>query len=351
MDTGSGQCCKVRNEGDLLMALLFIDGFDHYVTREDMNDAGWNQHYINCQLDTGGRNGGKCLRINDDNSYMYLTIGTVITSATIIIGFAFKCNNYAATSGDMLRIYGYSGLLAQVDHTSGGAVYLRVGSTIKDTSTETMTNGQWYYVELKMYRHATLGTMSVHVDGAEWCSFSGDTEAYNSYYNRFMFVGYDGDSFYDDMYIADDTGSGVTDFLGDVVVEAIYPSADSGTPDWTKSAGSTNYENVDDPLLDTNYVSSSTVTDEDLYDFDNLSATADTVFGVQISARVSKDNTGERQIALRTKSGTDEQTGADKYFGVQKQFRQTVFETTDNGTTPWTKALVDGAQFGIKLAG
>ena len=148
----------------------------------------------------------------------------------------------------------------------------------------------------------------------------------------------------------DSLGTTNNDFLGDVTIETILPSADSSVA-WSRSGGSTNAENVDEALRDddTTYVHSLTSTQKDLYDFANITLTDnDTVYGINVIAYARKEAAGLRQMTLETKSSTDEQSSPTITVGSDYNLNWEIFETTD-GTVDWTPTLVDAAQFGIKV--
>jgi hypothetical protein len=213
---------------------------------------------------------------------------------------------------------------------------------------------QWVYLEVKITFHATAGTLEIRLDGSDTPVVdltSLDTVAAggSTVITEFTLGATADDVFYDDLYLLNTTGTINNDFLGDVQVVTLRPTADSAVA-WTPSAGIDNYALVDEEFTDgdTTYVSTATTTNKDLYDFGNLDPAIDTVFGVAVHARVRKEEPGPRDLTLETKHSTDEQSSAGKGMGITERTLWELFETKD-GTNAWTTTEVDAAQFGVEL--
>ncbi len=72
----------------------------------------------------------------------------------------------------------------------------------------------WYYIELKVKCHATLGTFDLHVDGTSVLSGSGLNTKIGShlYHDRFLLQGFYNAPIFDDLYFLDSSGSANNDF-------------------------------------------------------------------------------------------------------------------------------------------
>jgi hypothetical protein len=153
----------------------------------------------------------------------------------------------------------------------------------------------------------------------------------------------------DDMYLANSSGSGVTDVVGDVYVERLLPDGAGDSTQFTPSAGS-NFQNVDDatPDDDTTYNASSTAGHKDLFTVGDLTQPVDTVYGVQVCNYAKKDNPG---VALNTvvKSGASESTDAVGATLDNYQFNTSIFETNPDGGGAWTESSVNSMQIGYEI--
>ena len=92
---------------------------------------------------------------------------------------------------------------------------------------------QWHYFEVKVVCHDTAGYYQVRIDGVTVLSGTNvDTRAGADT----RFVRFRMDEYYqymDDIYICDTDGTANNDFLGQILVEAIFPNADGDNSDWT----------------------------------------------------------------------------------------------------------------------
>jgi hypothetical protein len=105
------------------------------------------------------------------------------------------------------------------------------------------------------------------------------------------------------------------------------------------------------PAADTSYVADGTVSDEDLYNFANLSAVPASIYAVAVKAFCKRSDSGARTVSLRMKSSTTDgggsstgQTPATSYAWIGSNF-----ETDPNGSIPWTGVNLNAATTGIKI--
>jgi hypothetical protein len=161
------------------------------------------------------------------------------------------------------------------------ALQLHNGTSALATGSTTLSLDQWYYLlwYLKADGSAGASSLSLYdlsgdITGTgvtpteEWNVSGVDTQSTaNAYVNRFRIWAYhhsNGNTYIDDLYVADDQ------FQGPV---RIYPAAvtgDGAANQWTRSSGSNNYEMVDDALAsagdgDSTYNSSNTGGQQELY--------------------------------------------------------------------------------------
>jgi len=276
------------------------------------------------------------------------------TNTTSIIGLAVKLP-LTSVNTQVVALYEGANLGVNVKVTSAGYLAVYNNTTLLGTTVNGISFDTWFYLELKVLTDDSVGTVDVHVNGASWLSLTNqDTQpGANSYHTAFRLADavYNGVIVsFDDLYFLDGSGAANNDFLGNMRVVSLDPSASGDSTDWTPSAGS-NYENVDDGGItddDTTYNETSTDTHQDLYNYEDLPAAAATVAGVQIVTE-TRVTAGSMDVSAVIKTGTTTSVGsADTITSTDYVTTTRVEELDPDTSNPWTPSGVNGAQFGIK---
>lgn len=364
------------------MALLWMEGFDDLATADidllttyngrwsSLNAPGGSQ---DATIQAGTRVGtGKewyCGTYDFDiSTYFEKTISG--SPATIIVGMAVKIPSLSPIQSDADRSYLFSLYNASAGYVGG----MRVngsGQLVWDidtngtttpgvfTSTGTLAAGTWHYVEAKITVNSTTGAVYTQIDGVDAGSATSiDTNAsgvdnvgkvrfFNGNVNHFSIH----EASFDDLYIADTTGTANNDFLGPVEVTTVMPTAEGSAIQWTPSTGTDNSALVDEIPAneDTDYVSTSTATNQDLYDCANL-ANTDTIKGVLVSARVRDETASGATLKVIAKSGTTTSNPSGKGTSTSYQTVQEMYELNPDTSAAWTETNFNSAEFGIELA-
>jgi hypothetical protein len=347
------------------MALLFMDGFDHYSAPGGGNTPskwdGYDQYGAGGGTAAGsGRIGGNAMTVGNGgkpNGFYRDYPNTTTMIVGVGVYFPSVPSTYSGGGGVnmlMLRDVGTTQVYLSVNGSNKFVVY-RGDGTLLGTGTATLAAATWYYVELKVLFSDTVGTVDLRVNGNSDISETGkDTkQSANAYCNR-VYFGSPGpnDSHYvliDDHYVCDTTGAVNNDFLGDVRVETLRPSGAGTTTDWTPSAGS-NYQNVDDttPNGDTDYNKSKTAGAIDTYAMGDLATASGTVYGVQYLEYVRKDNAGSRTAAPVARIGGTDYAGTTQSVGDTYAYLREVKETSPATSSAWTVSEINGMEYGIK---
>lgn len=226
------------------MALIFMDGFDHYATADitrKWNSIVGTSGYV--YIASGaGRRGGAALQVNNA-SYVWKNFAAV---PTVIVGFAYKpAALYASvnTNTDIVDFTDGSIVHVSVHPQSDGSlkVYRGEATTLLGSSAAgVLTVGNYNYIEAKVTISDTAGAVELRVNGVAALTLSGiDTRnAGNGTVDGVMFggsVGVNVNMYFDDLYICDTSGAHNNDFLGDVRIEPFFPSADGTHADFTPS--------------------------------------------------------------------------------------------------------------------
>lgn len=344
------------------MALLFCDSFDHYAIG-DINEK-WTSGSGSISIGSGrGRFGGNTLlgQPSNNGSYTVTWVNPAGAVQTWIMGMAFRVSVGAGSPTAYWRISDGGTIQIEVrrDPSTGKLLVYRGGSTLIATGTTVIREGagDWYFIEIKAKIDNTTGTVEVRVNGNVDSTFSGDTaQTANNSADRISIAAGTGISTnittdYDDLYVADTTGTLLNDFIGDCRVLCLMPNGDGATSQLVGSDGNSvnNSLLVDEtaPNDDTDYVESSTVGDKDTYAYGDI-AQSGSLFGVQILTSAKKTDAGVRSIrSIARLSGTEVES-ADFALGATYTYYREVRETKPGGGN-WTVADVNNAEFGVKV--
>lgn len=337
------------------MALKFIEGFEQFDTDDELHKGGWGgvgTSYLSIET---GRQGGSTRAVkNTSTSGLRHTVDD--TSDTVVVGFAVKFDGFV-TNGDLMQWWFNGAEKITLKLFTGGELAVdRYSTNLGSTSGLGLTDGVWYYIELKILIANSGGTVDLKVDGVNVLSLtSQDTlQGTGAAMDMVSLRGSSNiDPVFDDLYVLDDSGSDNTDFLGDCIVETIFPDADGTTNDFTRvGGGSNNFQAVDDgytPDEDTTYVHSSTASEKELYGFAALTTPVDTIYGVQVSMLARKEGSGSREVRCLARSSATEVEGDSKGLSVDYLHRQHMYENDPNGGGDWTESAVNAAEFGFKI--
>jgi hypothetical protein len=309
-----------------------------------------------------GRDGvGKGISTNNGSGQCKVTLPSALS--TTILGFAwFLPTGFGGQTGVgyAVTVFGDTGATAHlsVNFDAAGRIQLRRGTSsgtiIATTAGTPLAAGSWHYVELKCTINDTTGTAIVHLDEVEVINFTGDTKnaGTNSTIDAISLPGAV-NGIVDDFYVYDATGSAQNDFAGDVTIRPLRPNGNGAASAWLGSDGNStdNYLLVDEqPFNTTDYVASSTATDRDLYDLEDLIGSP-AVISVQVLAYAAKSDAGTRSIktAQRSSGGTVV-TSSSVALSTTFTTLAGPIRTTDPDGSAWTASLVNTLQAGVECS-
>lgn len=326
------------------MALILMEGFDHYNTSAHQQLKGWN--VVGLSSYVTGRFAGQAFSTPNSNKLF-------TTSGTIIAGFAVRLG---VVNAAFVSFFNVSTLHVDLRTDINGNLYAtRNGTTIGSVSSTLLLTGVWYYIELKITISDTVGVVVVKVDGITALNLSGvDTQNGITTTMTAIALGTLSTSThaYDDMYILNTTGSAPNnDFIGEKRITTIFPNGAGSSTQFTPSAGS-NYQNVDDTTSidsDTTYNSSSTPGHIDLYAFENTITGTSTINGIQTNLTVRKDDAGTRTVRPKIRHSSTNYDGTSANLSASYTMLSEKFETNPGTGVAWTTSDVDNAEFGVEL--
>lgn len=331
------------------MALLMLEGFDHY----QMGGAGGGHLAMKGWIGQPfGEVKGRVPYGPQSQAAAVIEFNPIhkalpSTASDLVVGFAFQI-------GYLHGIH----LCTLHDQTLEHAAAVGVSSdgflTVTDahatfTGTHALKSGTWYYVELKL----DSGVAEVHLNGTIVDILGAAGDFSHDWYLVTIETGgvFSPPVLFDDFYLLDLTGPTNNDFLGDIVVETLYPVSDGTYRDWTPDTGTDHYPRVNEIHIDelASYVETAGAGDKDTYNVGDPALPDDTtVFGVQLNLGVLKRDSGVRTInPLIRQAGTD-YTGPTTYAAADWAFVSWLLNQDPSGED-WTAANVMGDEYGIEL--
>ena len=341
------------------MAMQFCDGFEQYADLADFRRSRWTTTSGGITGFSAGRHGGQRIDLHGANMDMHLNV--VGDHAELIFGVAVNWTGASMQAHDIFQtFYLDSEQFVLSVNTSGELIAQRGGTQLDITSGLGLTNGGWYYIEARCVIDNTVGEYEVKVNGTTQLGPATGQDTQQSPTAKISKVVLrnqgTADPSYDDFYMLDATGLTNNDFLGDIIVETVFPMADGNRNDMTRVGGGlNNYEAVDDgstPDDDTTYNHGNTVGDDELYDFDDLTGNGfqiDTVHAVGVCNHHRSANEGTRAVRALARSNVTEVEGESHGCSVTYRLDQHVYETDPDGGGAWDEAAVNAAEFGITI--
>ena len=341
------------------MALIFADGFNYIEDGYEL--AKWDDYFNEASVDFAagyGRRGEWGMRISSSSSY-YLTKNFSAELSTIIFGAAFKVTVLSSNT-PILRFLDAGSPQIEIRAMPDGSIGVyRYNNILLGTSAIGLIGvDNWFYLEVKAVFNNTTGSVEVRLNGDSTpiINLTNQDTCYTvNEYTTSISLRTNVNSNYvyvDDLYVCDTTGTENNDFLGDIKITPLYPISDGNSSDFTRSAGATNYENVDEAQLvnETDYNYSSTINHKDLYGITNFSA-AGTILAVQVNAAVINTDTGGMKVRPLSRSGGTpvDNEGDDFNITTSIKIASHIFEQEPTDSVAWTAAKINAAEFGLKI--
>lgn len=351
------------------MPLLFVEGFEFQQSltthsRKWGTIAGATATPFADGFVTG-RLGGSSLKSTTED--WTLTTPTFSNYSGMCIGFALRANRPT----DNVNLVSFrQGGTVQVNlvqrqelDSSGvptGRFYLQVqtlgGLSIPVTSTTMLDTEQWHYIEFWVTFGTSLGVCQLYIDEVQDFSYVGptvqSTESANSVRMILRSDAQPGNYVeVDDLYLHGASGSPTR--YGDIKVEAISPSGNGVANDFTPNTG-TNWEAVDEVTSDddTTYVESTTVSDQEIYEFTDLALINGDIKAVSLDIMARLDSgVGPRTLQAVAEISSTEYLASDtlKLSSSTYDIRSKIWEASPATSSAWTTSEVNDSGFGVRI--
>lgn len=337
------------------MALLFMDGFDHYIEAQAINRGWIFAGNVTAWSSSYARFGGQGVIISLGSSAGYLMHRNIgVSKTTICFGIAFKKSELGSVTytnscpfiffKDDSEVYQVK---IHLNSNYGFSAYDGSDSLLGSSSDFLFAdNACWHYIETKVTISATVGEVTINLDGTQVLNLTSQDTKNGSDYIRHCGFGAvnDRSTWFDDLYIDD------AQFHGDCRIRVFLPDSISPTNnDFTASAGNKD-ECVDEQLSndDTDYIVSDTLNHKQ--GFGITTGSLGTVKGVQLNNHVRIDEAGTRKITpLIRSNGTDYSGTETPAISANYVFESEIFETDPDDSNPWTQTKLEAAEFGLEI--
>ncbi len=339
------------------MAILWMDGFDHYGTgliASSLTGYGVYAAASSTYAKTTPtpRTGTYCLQLG--------TLRRVFgaTKTSVGVGFAFYMDELPNADDDVgLMVFRNAGASVQcrltINPTGTVALYTST-STKQAESGIVIAPGQWYHIEAYFVPNGSSSSMEVRLNETTLFTKSPFTIT-GTPSNETSIVSFDlGVTvtywYIDDLYAWDTSGSYNNNFIGDKRIATLYPDGDTVEADWTPNSGGTGYTQIDEttPDNDTTYITSSTVGDISEFNFQAMPTGAVGISALQVITNARKTDAGTADMRTDIVSNVSSTSGVTKTLTTAYGMRNDIFETDPNTGALWTKAGLDAAKIRIE---
>lgn len=333
------------------MALLWMDGFDHYSNTETFMLDGLYAQASGILSSSPVRTGLRSLLI-DQGTILRKVLPSGRAAVGVGMGLYFpqipSINNNAVLID--FRDNTNTRHVA-VGVTSTGALEVFSGVSYLGTTAPVLTANAWHHLEMAVGFSNTVGTVEIRVNGVTVLSLTGQDTVSTANVQcaqvaSFNTAGSPTSNFYiDDLFIWDTLGSHNNDFIGDRRVLRLLPNADTAETDWVRNTGSNDFEAIDEvpPDDDATYVEATAATDRSEYGMENLGAEVVNVAALMTLPRIKKTDAGTANAQISLVSGASVTAGADRPITTAYTYWPDVFETDPATGAPWTPSAVNSA--------
>jgi len=335
---------------------LFFDGFEDCASYADLNLYGysptadsWGDQLVSV-LATGGRRGGKCVKIATayDGGLKF----SIAASSHVVLGVALRMNQTGFFSGPMVvRLLGGGQVHAQVALQESQVMTLYAGGAQVAQSTQTLPRDAWIFLELGLFVANAGGSYELRVNGSSQGyvpANTGDTQTgATPAVDAIHIVGLGGGGvqhqiYVDDLYV--NYGDELV-WLGDSRVDRLPLTADATPQDWTPSSGNA-WERLN---AGDGYIASSVDEATALFTAAPLAHEPDTIHGVCARSVLVKDSAGARAVAAVLKRG-DAEAESSPLTLAQTNAALTQIRQTDPATSAaWTLSAVNALRAGFRV--
>jgi hypothetical protein len=269
------------------------------------------------------------------------------------LGFAFR--PWVGQFDDLLYFRHDNDVNLTLGYNQNGSIWVKnANGTVVGWTTEGLIRfRRWNYIEIKATFHDSTGSAVVQFNGKEVINVTNQDFANVGGHNHSNNLEFDYHlaQLMDDMYLIDPDTSGLSDFLGPVVIRRLQPASDTATKDFTPSAGTDHFDCVNNDRADeTDYLTSGTINDDELWNYDDVPSEVSDIKAINIETAVAATGSEPKQAASLCKSGASPVGEMGTLTTIETTWDQVndIVENNPNTSSPWTPATLDAATFGVR---
>lgn len=344
------------------MAIVYA-GSDSYHTNDDTSDAGYSDQYVRdgwwCnKLYNVNRplyrpidnpfGGGSWAHGRSNSDYGQMQIGQAV-GTTFLFAIWFKHGGSDANCM-AVEFWNQSDRIGRIYFNTAGTIAYQRNTTTLGTTTAQFPYGRWNHLAVKVLIDNASGTVDLTLNGTNELSLtSQDTYegSAGAEITRFRLGGDDTWNLrFAQPIVWTTSGDAPTDLIGMHKVYPLYASADTAQVDWSPLAAGDNYAEVDDVEADddTSYNESSTSTDEDRLDCDDLPETPTTIYAVQSRVLVKQTGAGNLGLKNGVYSGTTKSVGSERKAAIDYEYHTNLFTDNPDDSAAWAEADVNACK-------
>lgn len=222
------------------------------------------------------------------------------------------------------------------------------GATLATASGPTLSNGVWYFVQLRYTISTTVGTVELWVNGAQVATYSGNTQVSgNASCDRFVIL----EDYFCNMAFYTESGAAPNARTPECRVYTGLPTSAGSVTGFVPSAGA-NWQCTDEnpSNADTDYVSAAAAVTDDLYVSTGAQVAAGVVvYAVGVESVVRKDDAGVNAADVLIKTGaTTAAGGAPLTLSTSYQRHKAFWSVNPATGLPWTVGESNAVEFGVR---
>lgn len=324
------------------MALIWMDGFDHYGTVVANIDPSYTRSA--CSLSNSAPRTGTTNLVVANSGTVRRNMAANATIIGAAVGF-----NISELGTDIGPLVFYDGATIQVGlyvNASGGITVYRTStaSVLGSSAPGLVSVGPWYHLEVRLVVDNAAGSVEVRLNGSTVVSLTGvDTQGTaNAYVSGVGFATFGVATLnIDDFVLWDTTAGEITDFIGQARVGLVMPDGDTGTNTMVPSTGATSFGVIDEipPNGDTDYLAAATSGLEANCTLTAPPVDVGDVLGVQAFAVVRKTDAGACSYAVGVNGALGAAVAVDTSYVIVNGVR----ELNPTGSVVWNAASIAAA--------
>ncbi len=343
------------------MSIEFMDNFSQYGTDEtNMEDGIYAEALlVILEDDPDGVSGGKVLKVNSTSGVLRRVLSAAKTTVGIGLRLWIPSLPGDATERWQFMVFADTDNSRQITvlvNTTGTISVYRgtsSGTLLGTTAVPALTAGAWHHVETKVLFSQTIGTVEIRVNeevvlsltGQDTCS-TANVEC--SQVRVLAAISTAKNFYYKDLIVWNGDGSSNNDFLGDVQIVTLLPTADDTFTGWA-STGANGFSVIDETTpSDADYITADvTDTTAAVFTLSNLDPDVTSVKGLMTVVRALKSDAGTANLQVGLVSGASTDSGDDRPMTTSATYWTDISELDPNTASAWTRTTVDAAKLSI----